>query len=135
MPGTTIPTVDARMDARDWTRVVDEYLQRCFELESPPRAGELATMLGISPWTLSKHFARATGMRLIDYLRRGKLEFAATLLVNTDEPIPRVYEAAGFGSRSTFFREFNAAFDTSPERYRGRRVRPHWKNDERRFTG
>ena len=107
------------MDAAAWCRTVDDYLERCFALETPPRGGELAMLLGIAQSVLSKHFSYATDSKLIDYMRHKKLAYAASLLAGTDEPLPRIRRRAGFGSRSSFFREFREAYGVSPERYRG----------------
>lgn len=106
------------MDAAAWYSRADEYVERCFAQETPPRAGELAMFLDLTPSTLSRRFSRATGIRLIDYMRNRKLQHAARLLIATDRLIDDVGRSAGFGSRSSFFREFCEIYAVSPGRYR-----------------
>jgi transcriptional regulator GlxA family with amidase domain len=108
------------MGRDDWLRTVDSYLERCFAECTPPRVGELAMILDLEIWTLSRHFSRATGIGLLAYMRAKKLEHAVTLLVSSEGPVEAIATRAGFGSRSSFFREFAAAFAISPAEFRSR---------------
>lgn len=111
---------NAIAEATGWYRTVDEYLERCVHEATPPRAGELAATLGVPPSTLSRRFSRATGVGLLDYIRSRKLTYAASLLMDTDGTVDDVGSRAGFGSRSSFYREFARSMKVSPARFRAR---------------
>ncbi len=106
------------MDARDWIRTVDDYVEACFLMRTPPRVSELAILMEMATPTLSRRFTRATNVRLLDYIRAKKLACAISLLMTSDEPLEEIAPRAGFGSRSSFFREFSEALDLSPAQFR-----------------
>lgn len=102
----------------DLRQEVDQYLDRCFESEEPPRVSELATMLGIPREKLSRAFASQYGIALSAYLKQRQLQHAQTLLSCSAESTTRVGYLCGFGTRRTFYRAFRRGTGTSPDRYR-----------------
>jgi len=102
---------------------VEEYLDRCFSTEEPPRVSELATVLGISRETLSRDFAASHGSSLSAYLKQRQVAHAQTLLAGTDFSTTRIAYLCGFGTRRTFYRAFKRATDSSPDQYRRQNVR------------
>ena len=106
------------MAEHDWFQTVDDYLERCFAEQTPPRVGELAMCLDLEACTLSRRFERATGVKLLAYMRAKKLDHAASLLAASEDPVEAIAVRSGFGSRSSFFREFSEAFALSPAEYR-----------------
>jgi AraC-like DNA-binding protein len=98
----------------------ERYLRECFRSESPPRAGELATRLGLSPVQLTRAFTQGVGMRPAHYLKARQLEFAQRLLKYTRLTTNEVAYRAGFGTRATFFRLFREHARATPRRFAAR---------------
>lgn len=102
----------------DLRQDVDQYLERCFATEEPPRVSELATMLCIPREKLSRIFASQNGTALSAYLKQRQLQHAQTLLSSSAESTTRVGYLCGFGTRRTFYRAFRRGTGTSPDQYR-----------------
>jgi AraC-like DNA-binding protein len=88
-----------------------------------PQAGytveRLAALAGMSRATFTERFARRFGLTPIEFLRRRRLERAATLLATTDLPIKRVAAEVGYTSRSYFSRAFHHFYGHWPTDHRG----------------
>ena len=104
-------------------RAVEEYLDRCFSTEEPPRVSELATVLGISRETLTRDFAASYGMPLSAYLKQRQLAHAKALLAESSLTITRIAYLCGFGTRRTFYRAFRRGTSMTPDEYRRQHVR------------
>jgi AraC family transcriptional regulator len=85
----------------------------------PLSLNEIAEAIGIEPERLARGFRRAFGESPGDYLRRIRVNAAATLLATTDEPISRVADEVGFSDQSHLTRWFGRYLETTPGRYRG----------------
>ncbi len=82
---------------------------------------EVADAVGVEPERLARGFRRAFGEPLAAYLRRIRVNAAATLLATTDRPVSRVAGDVGFADQSHLTRWFGRYLDTTPARYRARR--------------
>jgi len=80
---------------------------------------DIAEAVGVEPERLARGFRRAYGESLGDYLRRIRVNAAARLLAQTDEPISRVADEVGFSDQAHLTRWFGRYFETTPGRYRG----------------
>jgi AraC-like DNA-binding protein len=93
-----------------------------------PQAGytveRLAALAGMSRATFTERFAKRFGLTPIEFLRRRRLERAATLLATTDLPIKRVAAEVGYSSRSYFSRAFHEFYGHWPTDHRGQRAGP-----------
>lgn len=98
-------------------RATARYLRDCFRGESPPRAGELAANLGMSPVQLSRAFTKNVGVLPARYLKGRQIELAQQLLRKTNLTTNAVAYRAGFGTRATFFRLFRAFAGVTPRRF------------------
>jgi AraC-like DNA-binding protein len=107
----------------DLRRAVEEYLDRCFSTEEPPRVSELAALLGISRETLSRDFAGEYGLPLSAYLKQRQVDHAKRLLTRSELSTTRIAYLCGFGTRRTFYRSFRRATATTPDEYRRMNVR------------
>jgi AraC-like DNA-binding protein/quercetin dioxygenase-like cupin family protein len=85
---------------------------------SPPTACELGAAVGVHPSHLARAFRAEYGESLGGYTRRLRLDWAATRLAQTDEPLHRIALDAGFVDQSHFTRAFRARFGLTPARYR-----------------
>ena len=88
------------------------------DLGSPHRLDDLAKRLNMSRRTFSRHFSRATGMALGEWLQTERLWQAQNLLENGDMSIEHVAEKAGFGSATNLRVQFRQRFHVSPSVWR-----------------
>lgn len=93
---------------------VDEHLEEHLDLSA------LAPVVAMSSGGFGRFFREATGKSFHDWLVGRRLERAAGLLREHNEPIGRVAEAVGFGSERTFRRLFQKRFGSTPSRFRSR---------------
>jgi AraC family transcriptional regulator len=85
----------------------------------PLSLDDIADAVGVEPERLARGFRRAYGESLGDYLRRIRVNAAARLLAQTDEPISRVAGEVGFADQSHLTRWFARYLETTPGKYRG----------------
>ncbi len=107
-----------RRDAQSLRAAAQSYVRSCFGRETQPHASELAGMLGLTPYQLSRHFTAALGQSPSAYLKRLQIVRAQRLLRFTSLPLNRVAYASGFGTRATFFRRFKQLTGSTPQAFR-----------------
>lgn len=79
---------------------------------------QLAQHVGLSAGHLSRSFHRSTGLRLVDYIARVRIEHAREALIGTARPVTEIALACGFGSLSQFNRLFRRVTGSSPRQLR-----------------
>ena len=84
----------------------------------PGRISELAAEVGVHPVHLIRVFRHHHGTTPGAYLRSRRLHWAAAQLVNSDEPLGRLSQRAGFSDQSHFTRAFKRQFGVTPGSYR-----------------
>lgn len=95
-----------------------ELMQRR-EGDTPPTMLAIAEAIGMSPFYFSRLFTATHGVGPLAYLRRLRLERAASdLLANPAKPIVDIALDAGFESQQTFTRAFREAYGQPPGRFR-----------------
>lgn len=99
---------------------IEDYLRDCFERESPPRVDELAQDVGLAPAALSRRFRRRYGLGLAEHLKRLQVDFAESLLRESELTATQIAYRAGFGTRRTFFRAYRRLKGDTPDAYRSR---------------
>jgi AraC family transcriptional regulator len=98
-------------------RFIDDNLYRPLDL------AELAGVANFSAFHFHRVFAAWMGETLGEYLRRRRLEVAATrLLTQPSTPVLEIALAVGFGSGEAFARAFRQRFSHSPSQWRRQRV-------------
>lgn len=80
----------------------------------------LAARAGLSLRHFTRVFREQTGMSPAQYVEAVRVDAAVRLLVHTDDSLPSIARAVGFGSISTLHRAFKGHLDTSPADYRNR---------------
>jgi AraC-like DNA-binding protein len=108
----------AGLKKREVTRLIEEYLERCYRTRSVPRASEFAASLEWDTKTVRRFIRRIYGVPLATLLRRKRLEKAAVLLRTTNHTVEEIIRRTASGDRGSFFRAFRAAFQASPLEYR-----------------
>lgn len=88
-------------------------------LTEPFTEGDLAAIAERSPSAFSRSFRRHTGMALIQYVNRLRVNLACQLLMGDgDLPITEIAFAVGFNNLSNFNRQFLAHKGMPPSRFR-----------------
>lgn len=88
-------------------------------LTEPFTEGDLASLSGQSPSAFSRSFRRHTGMALVRYVNRLRINFACHLLMSKSEmSITDICFSAGFNNISNFNRQFLAQKGMAPSRFR-----------------
>jgi AraC-like DNA-binding protein len=88
-------------------------------LTEPFSETDLAGIAGLSPSTFSRSFRRHTGLALVKYVNRLRINLACQLLMGPDEiKIADVCFSSGFNNISNFNRQFQAQKGMTPSRFR-----------------
>jgi AraC family transcriptional activator FtrA len=87
-------------------------------LHEPLTVRTLARQAGTSARTLSRRFEAETGMSALRWVGGRRIERAKAMLEDTDVSVTDIAFATGFGSLSTFRRQFAIATSTTPRDYR-----------------
>lgn len=80
--------------------------------------GKVASALGTNKFALSKFFSGIFHTNFNQYLNEIRLNYATSLLENTDRRITDIYLEAGFESQRTFNRVFRQKYGRTPSEYR-----------------
>jgi AraC-like DNA-binding protein len=78
----------------------------------------LARHIGVSRATLSRRFADRVGESPGTYLTRWRMDVAARLLRDTDDPLEHIARSVGYTSEYAFSRTFSRSLGLPPGRYR-----------------
>jgi|GEM_PF-6295414 len=98
-------------------------VRRCKEYLAGHLANRLtlpavARHVHLSPHHLGRVFKQATGLTVISYLQRARIERAKELLADADRPIKNVANAVGMASVPYFTRTFHRLTGETPAHYR-----------------
>jgi AraC family transcriptional regulator len=85
---------------------------------TPPRIPELAAEAGVHPDHLARAFRQRFGVPLGAYVRRLRLDWAATRLLAAPDTIAHIALASGFADQSHFTRAFKRHSGLTPAAYR-----------------
>ncbi len=94
------------------------YLQKTINyidshLDSPLKLDEISSTTGFSKFYLNHMFSIYTGMSIIEYVRRKKLEYAIELL-NTGRRVIDIAMEIGYSSERSFSRALVKEYGHSP---------------------
>lgn len=103
-------TQDARINA------LLAYLRQ--RLDQPQTLDKLAQFVAMSRRTFTRHFQRATGMSVGEWLLAERLQHSLTLLETSTQPIEHIALSSGFQSPVTFRQQFKSRFGVSPSEWR-----------------
>ena len=119
---------DSRIEyERRMHRVIEAIDRR---LDQPLDLASLAEVAHFSPYHFHRLFAAWTGETLGDYLRRRRVEQAASWMASQPRlSVLQVALSVGFGSGEAFARAFKARFGCSPTAWRSRPF-PNSKRDQ-----
>ncbi|MEV8634189.1 helix-turn-helix domain-containing protein [Streptosporangium sp. NPDC051023] len=106
---TTGPIPDSLAPLLDW---ITANLNQRLTLE------DMATRSGMSPRTLSRHFAEQLGISPGRWLLDRRIATTRALLEETDLPIETIAQRVGLSSAINLRRRFHNALNTTPAAYR-----------------
>jgi len=92
-------------------------------LDEPLRLDQLSAIACFSSFHFHRVFRGMVGESVKEYIRRLRLERAASQLKVGKEPVTRIALDAGYSSHEAFTRAFNAWFGASPSGFRALRRR------------
>ncbi|MFP2905306.1 helix-turn-helix domain-containing protein [Pyxidicoccus sp. 3LFB2] len=110
----SLPGADAVRDER----VVAALVQARARPEEDWELGALAARVGVSRSVLAERTTALLGEPLGHYLRRLRIDRAATLLESSDAPVKTIAARVGYDSESAFARAFSRERGTSPTAWR-----------------
>jgi AraC-like DNA-binding protein len=116
--------LQARDPALNWmAALIDERLWSALRLmldrpSHPHSLESLADVAGMSRSSFAARFSEAYGSGPMKLLRDLRMHLAASLLTQSELPVKRIAELAGFHSRSAFTRTFESATGMSPRSFR-----------------
>jgi AraC-like DNA-binding protein len=88
-------------------------------LTQPFSEGDLAAIAGQSTSAFSRTFRRHTGMSLVQYVKRLRINLACQILMSDEDlPITDICFEVGFNNLSNFNRQFLAEKGMTPSRFR-----------------
>jgi AraC family transcriptional regulator len=99
-----------------WLRQVREILHARFSENLTLSC--MAEMVGVHPVYLAAAFRKSYRCTVGDYVRRLRVEYACSELLNPDVPLVEIALSAGFSSQSHFSRAFKQFTGMSPTQYR-----------------
>ena len=102
--------------AARWLERVEQRLTD--DWRNAPSIGELAADADVHPAYLAAVFRKHFGASVSEFLRRRRIEWAATALANTDTPLAEIAHCAGFFDQSHFTRVFRRYTGHRPGAYR-----------------
>jgi len=107
-----------RTDAvsRERVEAVIAYIDRAYAGEVTLQ--EAASVVAMTPSSLSRYFRAHTGRRFSDYVSDIRCAAASRRLADTDETVTSVAESCGFQNIANFNRRFRERFGMSPRQYR-----------------
>lgn len=87
-------------------------------LEQSHSLDSLADFVSMSRRSFTRHFIRATGMTVGEWITTARLQRSQTLLESSDHSVEVVAQMAGFTSPISFRQRFKARFNLSPSEWR-----------------
>ncbi|MBV0881413.1 helix-turn-helix domain-containing protein [Noviherbaspirillum sp. L7-7A] len=108
------PVAASTQDAQ--LNILLDYLRN--NLDQPHSIDALAKRIAMSRRTFTRHFIKATGMTLVDWLVNERLRRTRDLLETTSLSIDRIADMAGFQTSTSFRQHFKKRFQVSPRSWR-----------------
>lgn len=108
------PIAASTQDAQ--LNILLDYLRN--NLDQTHSIDELAKRIAVSRRTFTRHFSKATGMTLVDWLVNERLRLTRELLETTSLSIDRIAGIAGFQTPTSFRQHFKKRFQVSPSDWR-----------------
>ncbi|MDB6078519.1 MAG: AraC family transcriptional regulator [Akkermansiaceae bacterium] len=87
-------------------------------LDSPLKGMELAAIARLTPTQLDRRMKKVFYLSTAQFVRKARIEHAATLLATSSRPIAEVALECGYGDQTALTRQFRATVGMPPAAYR-----------------
>ena len=84
------------------------------------KLSDLAAAANVGQTSFCRYFKRVTGLTVMDYIRRYRIDQAKELLLSTDRAVTWIAYESGFESHSHFDRVFRSVTSLTPQEFRSR---------------
>ena len=81
----------------------------------------IADAVGLSPAYVGRVFRRSSGITLVEYILKVRIENSCLLLAQTDMPVSEIVSQVGFGDAPYFYKVFKKVNGCTPAQYRANR--------------
>lgn len=104
---------------------VSKHIQECCEyirsnLTHDLSIQKIAKEIGYTEYYLTRKFQKEMGIRLLDYIRNARIEYAKVCLVSTNKSIQEISDMLQFSSRNHFTKVFRDITGIPPSEYRSK---------------
>jgi two-component system response regulator YesN len=113
---SVVPGVRFSSQLSPLVRKATGYIEK--NLLSIETSSDISRALGVSREHLSRTFSRETGVKIWEYVNRGKVERAKAMLKGTSALVREMYPKLGFGCQSTFYNAFRRYVGTTPSKFK-----------------
>lgn len=105
---------------------LSRHIQECCEYVSAHLTDDLsvqtlAGQIGYTEYYLTRKFQKEMGVRLVDYIKEARLEYAKVCLLSTAMSIEEISDMLQFNSRNQFTRVFRDKTGITPTEFRTRK--------------
>ena len=102
-------------------RACCEYIKTHFN--EPIDLKDIAKSVGYTEYYLTKRFQKEMGIKLLDYIKKVRINYAKVWLVTNEKSIQEISEILQFSSRNYFTKVFKAQEGMTPAEYRERAMK------------
>ncbi|WP_346908484.1 helix-turn-helix transcriptional regulator [Faecalicatena orotica] len=104
---------------------ISKEIQGCMDyiktnLQKSLDVDEIAGLCGYTTYYFTKKFYKEVGVRVTDYIKQARIEYAKIALISTQKSIQDISDALQFGNRNYFSRVFREVVGMTPAAYRER---------------
>ncbi len=85
----------------------------------------VAQAVFLTPNYFGEVFHKQMGISCLDYIKKMKLDFGMSLLIQTDLTVADIAERSGYSSISYFISDFKSEFGLTPQKYRAKHNAEH----------
>jgi AraC-like DNA-binding protein len=100
------------------SRISEALLYIDSHISTPLQIKHLASIACLSPTQFKLLFKQQTGLTVMNYVTKQRMEKAQALLSHTDYPLQRISELVGYNELSSFSRSFSKYFGLSPSKFK-----------------
>jgi AraC-like DNA-binding protein len=95
---------------------IKQYLRKRLHLQT--RLSDVSAFVGLSEEHIARLFKSATGITVLEYVRRLRIAEAKSLLAATDDNLSEIARRTGFASLTVFSRNFTRETGVTPSEFR-----------------
>ncbi len=112
------------MNVKTKSKSQEEFINHCIRIihekssEESFKLDQLAAEMNLSRSSLYRKIKAYTGMKAVDFMKKGKLHYAAKLLLTTDMSVGEVAFQSGFDDKKYFSKCFAKEYGDAPNKFK-----------------